>query len=148
MPLAKPKRSSRNSSPIKRRSSNEKKSFPVIDYLGTTQWFMDGNVDGKLHRGGGKPALEFPDGSKQWFVNGKLHRVLKPAIVTEDLKEWYIKGKLHRVGGPAVVLGNGDKEWWLNGQRDRKGGKPAITQANGYKAWYIKGRFIRDEQGN
>jgi hypothetical protein len=29
-------------------------------------------------------------------------------------KEWYLNGKLHRVDGPAWEGANGTKEWWLN----------------------------------
>ena len=37
---------------------------------GTKEWW----VDGKLHRIDG-PALEYPDGSKFGFADGKLHRI-------------------------------------------------------------------------
>jgi hypothetical protein len=30
-------------------------------------------------------------------------------------KEWYLNGDLHREDGPAIELANGDKEWYLNG---------------------------------
>ena len=29
-------------------------------------------------------------------------------------KEWYLNGLLHREDGPAVEYANGDKEWYLN----------------------------------
>ena len=29
-------------------------------------------------------------------------------------KEWYLNGKRHRVDGPAIEGANGNKEWWLN----------------------------------
>lgn len=41
------------------------------------------------------PAVEYADGSKEWYQNGKLHR--------ED--------------GPAVEYANGGKEWYRNGER-------------------------------
>ena len=37
---------------------------------GTKQWWLDG----ELHRTDG-PAIEWADGSKTWWLNGKLHRV-------------------------------------------------------------------------
>ncbi len=46
-----------------------------------------------LHREDG-PAVEFNDGDKYWFINGKRHR--------ED--------------GPAVEFNDGDKYWYLNGK--------------------------------
>ena len=44
-----------------------------------------------LHREDG-PAVEYVDGDKVWYLNGKLHR--------ED--------------GPAVERWDGSKSWWLN----------------------------------
>lgn len=29
----------------------------------------------------------------------------------------YTNGKLHREDGPAIEFMNGDKEWWVNGER-------------------------------
>ena len=31
-------------------------------------------------------------------------------------KEWWLNGKLHREDGPAIEYANGNKEWCLNGQ--------------------------------
>ena len=49
--------------------------------------------DGKLHRKD-DPAIEYPNGTKEWFSDGVRHR--------ED--------------GPAVERADGSKEWWLNGR--------------------------------
>ena len=62
---------------------------------------MDGTVVyrnelGEFHREGG-PAIEYANGDKEYWVNGKRHR--------ED--------------GPAVVRANGDEEYWINGVRVR-----------------------------
>ena len=46
-----------------------------------------------LHRTDG-PAIEFPDGNKQWVVNGVLHRL----------------------DGPALEYASGDKAWYVNGE--------------------------------
>jgi len=32
-------------------------------------------------------------------------------------KEWYINGKRHREDGPAIEYGNGNKSWYLNGKK-------------------------------
>ena len=32
-------------------------------------------------------------------------------------KEWYLNGKLHREDGPAREWADGDKSWYLNGKR-------------------------------
>jgi hypothetical protein len=52
------------------------------------------NEQGQLHRTDG-PAIEYKDGTKEWFINGKRHR--------ED--------------GPAVEYYTGTKFWYLNGKR-------------------------------
>ena len=31
-------------------------------------------------------------------------------------KQWWLNGKLHREDGPAVECANGTKEWWLNNE--------------------------------
>jgi antitoxin component YwqK of YwqJK toxin-antitoxin module len=53
------------------------------------------NKEGEYHRGNDKPAIEWHDGAKHWYINGKLHRENdKPAIEWESgKKEWYINGK-------------------------------------------------------
>ena len=32
-------------------------------------------------------------------------------------KEWWLNGELHREGGPAIEWANGNKVWYLNGVR-------------------------------
>jgi hypothetical protein len=51
---------------------------------------------GNLHRADG-PALEWADGSKEWYVNGKLHRADGPAVEYSDgYKAWWVNGKFVR----------------------------------------------------
>jgi hypothetical protein len=50
------------------------------------------NESGQLHRTDG-PAIEWDNGDKSWWINGKRHR--------ED--------------GPAVEYGVGYQNWYLNG---------------------------------
>ena len=58
------------------------------------------------------------NGSKEWYLDGKLHRVEGPAVEDADgTKEWYLNDKLHRTDGPAVEDADGTKEWHLNGQQ-------------------------------
>jgi len=42
-----------------------------------------------------KPILtELPDGYKEWWLNGQLHRLDGPAVEWKDgYKEWYLNGK-------------------------------------------------------
>jgi hypothetical protein len=62
-----------------------------INSYGTKYYYKDKEMT-ILHREDG-PAVEGFNGSKAWYLNGKLHR--------ED--------------GPAVEWTNGDKSWYLNG---------------------------------
>ena len=82
-----------------------------VDANGTKCWY----VNGKLHREDG-PAIEYADGSKWWYVNDKLHREDGPAIEYADgSKCWYVNGKLHREDGPAIEWADGNKRWYVNG---------------------------------
>ena len=62
-------------------------------------------------------AIEFFDGRKFWYKNGKLLREDGPAIEYSDgKKEYWIDGKRHREDGPAVEYTNGYQEYWINGE--------------------------------
>ena len=61
-------------------------------------------------------------------------------------KHWYLNGERHRVDGHAVEWSNGNKEWYLNGIQHRVDG-PAIEYANGTKTWYLNGEcFLSKEK--
>jgi hypothetical protein len=109
----------------------------------TIKWY---NTKGKLHRDYDLPAIEYPDGNKQWYVNGNLHRDNGlPAIeYANGNKQWYVNGNLHRDNGlPAIERSNGDKEWYVNGKRHRDNGLPAIEFTNGEKHWLQSGIYHR-----
>ena len=64
------------------------------------------NHNDKLHREDG-PAVEYANGTKQWWFNGKRHREDGPAVeYTDGTKQWWFNGKLHREDGPAVEYAN------------------------------------------
>ena len=101
---------------------------------GTKYWYLNG----KFHRIDG-PAREWANGDKEWYLNGKRHRTDGPAFEYVDGdKWWYLNGKLHRTDGPAIENANGYKEWFLNGEYHRIDG-PAVEDADGYKEWWING---------
>jgi hypothetical protein len=82
---------------------------------GATSYFSDEAMT-VLHREDG-PAIEWGDGGKDWYINGKLHREDGPAIeYTNGYKAWYINDKRHREDGPAKEDANGNKEWYINGK--------------------------------
>jgi hypothetical protein len=77
---------------------------------GSKVWYLDG----KLHREDG-PAVEYANGDKFWFRDGKCHREDGPACEWADgTKQWYRDGKRHREDGPAVEWADGTKEWYLD----------------------------------
>jgi hypothetical protein len=74
-------------------------------------------------------------GTKEWWLNGKRHRVDGPAI--EDIdgdKVWFLNDKLHRVDGPAIEDIDGDKEWYLNDRRYK------------FDDWLNVNKFISEEE--
>ena len=47
--------------------------------------------------------------------SGQYHRIDGPAVeYSNGSKEWYINGKRHREDGPAIEWNDGDKSWYLN----------------------------------
>ena len=61
-------------------------------------------------------CIEYANGNKSWWQNGKLHRTDGPAIeYASGDKVWYINGKYHRTDGPAIEYASGDKVWYING---------------------------------
>lgn len=55
-------------------------------------------------------------GNKAWYLNGKPHREVGPAIeLSNGTKKWCQHGRLHRTDGPAIEWSGGYKQWWING---------------------------------
>ena len=105
---------------------------------GTIKYVDD---QGDLHRLDG-PAVEYTDGSKEWFVNGRRHRSNGPAIESADGKvQWFMEGFIHRKDGPAVEFPDGSKEYWMFGGLHRLDG-PAIEYASGYKEWWVNDELV------
>jgi hypothetical protein len=71
-------------------------------------------------------VVEFKNGTKQWRLDGHLHREDGPAVEHSDgTKEWYLNGKLHREDGPAYEYTDG-------------------YYTGGYKQWWILGSYVAD----
>ena len=51
-------------------------------------------------------------------------------------------GLFHRLDGPAIEYANGNKEWYVNGERHRLDG-PAVEYNDGYKEWYMNDNIHR-----
>lgn len=68
---------------------------------------------------------------------------------SNGMKCWYKEGKFHRDNGPAIEWDNGFREWWLEGKLHREDG-PAIEYYSeyehedhaDYREWYLKGKTI------
>ena len=60
--------------------------------------------------------VEDIDGFKVWYnAKGKLHRLDGPAIEQPNgTKAWYVNGERHRLDGPAIEHAGGHKEWFVN----------------------------------
>ena len=88
--------------------------YIVEVYADKTIWR---NEKGEFHRLGDLPAVEYANGSKVWYLNGKRHRVDGPAAEYADGdKVWYLNDNLHRVDGPAIEYADGEKRWYINGE--------------------------------
>ena len=87
-----------------------------------------------------------PNGTKEWRLNGELHRTDGPAIEWADgRKEWRLNGKLHRTDGPAIEYLDGTKQWFLNYLVHREDG-PAVEWADGTKEWFLNGEQVSWQQ--
>jgi len=60
-------------------------------------------------------------------------------IEADGTRLYYLWGKLHRTDGPAIERADGTKWWYLNGQRHREDG-PAYEGADGTRWWYLNDR--------
>ena len=106
----------------------------------TGNYYFDEN--GKYHRENDLPAIEYANGTKEWYKNGLRHRENDlPAIEMADgTNEWYQNGNRHRDNDlPAVEWDDGSKEWYINGKCHRDNDLPAIVTYYGSKKWYENG---------
>ena len=53
-------------------------------------------VNNKLHRDDDLPAVEYPDGTKEWYQYGKRHRINGPSVKSfTGYINYYINGKFY-----------------------------------------------------
>jgi len=79
------------------------KVYFITDEYGTTYWYKEGTYI--LHKDDG-PAVEYIDGSKFWFQNGRRHRIDGPAVEYMRGKEYWLNDKSY----PDIKT---DKEWLI-----------------------------------
>ena len=82
--------------------------------------------NGKVHRVDGQ-AIVYANGDKFYYQNNMLHRENGPAIDSDGSRYWYVNGERHRLDGPAVILPGGYKEYWIKGRKYTKQAYRAIT---------------------
>jgi hypothetical protein len=82
--------------------------------------------------------VEDANGTKEWYVNDKRHRLDGPAIERADGdKYWFVNGKLHRTDGPAVERADGSKFWFVNDK---------IMTAVEFNRWRAKHNPIKESR--
>ena len=117
-----------------------------VDAQGTKEYYKNG----KRHRDGDLPAVEWPGGTKEYYKNGERHRDGDlPAIEGIDGRKYYYKnGELHRDGDlPSIESSNGTKKYYYkNGELHRDGDLPAIEEPDGTKYYYKNGIKYTKEQ--
>ena len=88
-------------------------------------------------------------GSKFYYKDKEmkiLHREDGAAIEWNNGdKSWWLNGERHREDGPAVEASDGSKSWWLNGELHREDG-PAVEYADGDKEWWLNGEKLTEEE--
>ena len=94
-----------------------KPQYIEIDEDGNKYYYSDKEMT-IFHREDDGPAIEYADGTKEWYLNGELHREDGPAVEYADgSKYWYLNGKCHSEDGPAIEYASGTKVWYLNGEQ-------------------------------
>ena len=74
------------------------------------------NHKGELHNPNG-PAIEYPSGHKEYYLNGIRHRIDGPAIEYADgRKSYFVKGTRHRTDGPTLEWEDGTKIFHNHGK--------------------------------
>lgn len=116
---------------------------------GRSEWY---NKNNQLHRENDEPAIIYPHGTLEWYLNGKSHRENKPSIIYPDgTEEWHLNGQPHRLDAPAFSKPNGHSIWLLNGKYHNTKGPAKITNKkeywlNGtkypYFLWLLKKLFL------
>jgi hypothetical protein len=83
-----------------------------------------------------EPILKIDEnGTKEWWLGDRLHRVDGPAVEDIDgAEQWWLNGELHRADGPAVEYPDGFKWWYLNDRRYK------------FDDWLEANKFISDEE--
>lgn len=111
----------------------------IIDDMGNII-YLDKNQF--LHRTDGLASIP-PDGTREWYWHGHLHREDGPAVEWSPERAMFRK---HTQGGDNnhdASLSRVEREWWIKGDRHREDG-PTVEWENGVKEWWVDGRQIEE----
>ena len=136
---------------------------------GNTYWYKEGTEI--LHREGDLPAIEWSNGYKVYYLNGKCHRENGPAIENANgtkayyfngvrySEEEYLKKIKKNSSCEDVVIVNMkytvevirnreiiETYWYKEGTEilHREEDLPAVEYSNGYKVYFINGKYHRE----
>jgi len=70
-----------------------------------------------------------------------MNSIVNHVIEFSNRREWYKNGKLHRINGPAVEYKNGCKKWYKNGILYKECG-PDIIFDRIQKKWFINKKLM------
>ncbi len=60
-------------------------------------------INKTIKQGNNVEIVEYSDGSKEWYKDGKLHREDGPACeYTNGIKEYWINGEIQKVEWPEI----------------------------------------------
>lgn len=121
--------------------------LPAIINKQLKAWYKNG----VRHRENDLPAVEYHSGEKQWHINGNLHRDNDHPAIEQYLNNelqyfaWFLNGRRHRLNKPAIIRLNAyqkfDEEYWMNGQKHREDG-PAVINYLGINEYWLKNIFL------
>lgn len=117
----------------------------------------------KLHSYDDRPAIIYPNGRREWYRHGRLHREEGPAVVEKTdrnhekhlalrlrkVEEYYKNGIITRENDlPAFTVSSpleifSANMWYQQGELHRDEDKPAIISGD-IKEWYQRGERHRD----
>ena len=120
---------------------------PPLGYKSSGNQEAELNVEQEYDYDGIPPTNILEDGTREWRVDGLLHREGAPALIKPNgFKEWRIHGKLDRKDGPAREAPSSKSQWWYEDDvKHREDGPAYIGEGGLYSEWWYKGELIADD---
>jgi hypothetical protein len=102
-------------------------------------------MKGVLGRDDGQPSVIYPNGTKEWLLDGEYHRKGGAAIeYANHAFERFLYGMRHAPDGELASAYSGQFEYWQFDEWHRSEGKPAIVWIDGTGEVWEKGKKVRD----